>query len=78
MGEYAEMMIDGTCCEACGEFMGDDGPGHARYCSAECAKDRGAKFECTSAVSTGVPSRRTLKNRRRRQRRREKRAAANG
>lgn len=41
MGEYAEMMLDGTCCAACGEFMGD-GDGFASYCSPECAGEHGA------------------------------------
>lgn len=41
MGEYAEMMLDGTCCEGCGEFMGDildggEAPGYPRYCSPQC------------------------------------------
>lgn len=40
MGEYAEMMLDGTCCEGCGEFIGD-GDGFPRYCSPQCAADRG-------------------------------------
>jgi hypothetical protein len=38
MGEVADMMLDGTLCEGCGEFLGSDyGPA---YC-ASCAKDRG-------------------------------------
>ncbi|MCA0421901.1 MAG: hypothetical protein LCH61_01030 [Proteobacteria bacterium] len=41
MGEYAEMMLDGTCCEGCGEYLGD-GDGFPRYCSAACAAGRGA------------------------------------
>ena len=24
MGEYAEMMLDGTCCSSCGEYLGGD------------------------------------------------------
>lgn len=36
MGEYAEMMLDGTCCEGCGEYLGD-GDGFPRYCSTACA-----------------------------------------
>ena len=24
MGEYAEMIIDGVCCERCGEFIGNE------------------------------------------------------
>lgn len=35
MGEYAEMMLDGTCCEGCGEYLGN-GDGFPRYCSPEC------------------------------------------
>lgn len=42
-GEIAEMMLDGTLCEACGCYMGDDhAPGFPQYCSPECASDRGA------------------------------------
>lgn len=37
MGEYAEMMLDGTCCCSCGEFLGD-GDGYAVYC-ASCQPD---------------------------------------
>jgi hypothetical protein len=33
MGEYAEMMIDGTCCCSCGEFLGD-GDGIPSYCAS--------------------------------------------
>lgn len=31
MGEIAEMMLDGTLCQVCGEFMGDD-CGYPRTC----------------------------------------------
>lgn len=41
-GEIAEMMLDGTLCEGCGEWMGGEGFGGPRYCSASCARDRGA------------------------------------
>lgn len=49
MGEIAEMMLDGTLCEACGTVMddmmeGNEPPGHPRYCSRQCAKDRGADW----------------------------------
>ena len=40
MGEIAEMMLDGTLCEGCGEYMGDE-VGFPRLC-AGCAKDRRA------------------------------------
>lgn len=48
MGEIAEMMMDGTLCEGCGEFIGNAGAGYARYCSPQCANDRGAPA-CTAA-----------------------------
>lgn len=36
MGEYAEMILDGTCCQCCGEFLndGEDGDGFAVFCAA--------------------------------------------
>ena len=37
MGEIAEMMLDGTLCEGCGEFMGD-AVDFRRLCHA-CAND---------------------------------------
>lgn len=36
MGEISEMMLDGTLCPGCGQFMGD-GDGFPVYCSG-CAK----------------------------------------
>lgn len=40
MGEIADMMLDGTMCQGCGEWLndGEDGPGYPGYCSA-CAPD---------------------------------------
>lgn len=32
MGEIADMMLDGTLCQGCGEFMDGDGLGLPRYC----------------------------------------------
>ncbi len=43
MGEIADMMLDGTLCECCGEFIGD-ATGYPGYCSKECAEGRGATF----------------------------------
>jgi len=37
VGDYAEMMLDGTCCCSCGEFLGG-GSGYAEYCF-ECKPD---------------------------------------
>lgn len=31
MGEYAEMMIDGTCCQYCGVYIGSDA-GYPQSC----------------------------------------------
>lgn len=33
MGEWAEMMLDGTMCQVCGEFMGGAGGGIPRTCA---------------------------------------------
>ena len=41
MGEIAEMMLDGTLCECCGEYIRKGKPeGFPRYCSKKCASDR--------------------------------------
>ena len=37
MGEYAEMMLDGTCCQQCGDFIGSDN-GFPTFC-AGCASE---------------------------------------
>lgn len=43
MGEYADMMLDGALCEGCGTYIDDAEPqGFPRYCSNQCARDRGA------------------------------------
>lgn len=36
MGEIAEMMLDGTMCQGCGEWLcdGEDGPGFPGFCEA--------------------------------------------
>lgn len=44
MGEYADMMLDGTCCEGCGEFIGKT-TGFPGYCSRQCANDRGVSCD---------------------------------
>ncbi len=45
MGEIADMMLDGTMCECCGEFLEGEPAGFPRYCSEQCANDRGATLE---------------------------------
>lgn len=37
MGEIAEMMLDGTLCQCCGEYLGSDG-GYPMFC-ASCGGD---------------------------------------
>ena len=50
MGEYAEMMLDGTCCCNCGEFLGD-GEGFTAYCN-DCDP---APIHKTKSVRTKAP-----------------------
>ena len=40
MGEIADMMLDGTMCQWCGEWLhgGEDGPGYPGLC-ASCARE---------------------------------------
>ena len=42
MGEIADSMISGETCEMCGVWLDGESPGYPRYCSNECADDRGA------------------------------------
>lgn len=45
MGDIADMMLDGTLCECCGEYIDDEeASGFARYCSKSCSLDRGVDF----------------------------------
>jgi len=44
MGQVAEDMLTGICCEMCGEFLMCDEcaeMGIPMYCSEECARNRG-------------------------------------
>ena len=46
MGEIADMMLDGTLCEGCGEYLDEDEPeGIPRYCSDDCARGRGVDVD---------------------------------
>ncbi len=40
MGEQADLMINGDCCEQCGCNFEDEGPGYLRTCSG-CGGDGG-------------------------------------
>lgn len=42
MGDIADMMLDGTLCERCGEYIDEQQPGHPRLCSG-CNDDRKLK-----------------------------------
>ena len=65
MGEIAEMMLDGTLCEGCGEFIGN-GYGFPQYCSDECAEGRGADPDQVKGYHPpeGAKSNKATKNRR--------------
>jgi hypothetical protein len=55
MGEIAEMMLDGTLCEACGDFIGSDA-GFPQYCSPSCAAGRGMAYAPPAQRSKPTPS----------------------
>ncbi len=38
MGDISDMMLDGTLCEQCGEYIDDDEGGFPRLCAA-CNQD---------------------------------------
>jgi hypothetical protein len=42
MGEIADSMIYGECCEMCSVPLSGEASGFPRYCSLGCAKDRRA------------------------------------
>lgn len=43
MGEAADMLLDGTCCEQCGVFLDGDSPGYPRLCGGCDPKRRKPK-----------------------------------
>jgi hypothetical protein len=43
MGEIAEMMLDGTLCEGCGDFLNDEPPGYPCYCR-DCQRDKAKDY----------------------------------
>ena len=66
MGEVADMMLDGTMCEGCGEFLHGEAAGHPNYCSERCARDRGADWwlEMNGYDPAAAPLRQPRKRRR--------------
>jgi len=53
MGEYADMVMNGSMCECCGMFLDGDEPGYPRKCGA-CEADEeelgGSRCGKTAAV----------------------------
>ena len=39
MGEIADMMLDGTLCQSCGVYIGDESAGDFPQHCADCARD---------------------------------------
>ncbi len=60
------MMLDGTMCEGCGEFLSGEASGHPDHCSAQCARERGADWwlELKGYEAGAAPSRKARKRRR--------------
>lgn len=54
MGEIADAMLDGTLCEGCGAYIGDE-TGFPGYCSPQCAADRGADCSASDRYEPRVP-----------------------
>lgn len=50
MGEIAEMMLDGTMCQVCGEFMGDE-CGYPRTCGACSFHDKRDRLAAAPKVA---------------------------
>lgn len=61
MGEYAEMMLDGTCCSQCGDFLGGD-DGYPVICDG-CRREekrqpnvgRGSRYNVKAAPKIQQP-----------------------
>lgn len=50
MGEIADMMLEGDLCEMCGSALSGQGYGIPRYCSDECARDRGYDYRASDGA----------------------------
>lgn len=44
MGEYAEMILDGECCQICGEYLGES-MGHPMTCASCHSEDMERELE---------------------------------
>ncbi len=74
MGEIADMMLEGDLCEGCGSFIDLKGAGFPRYCSAQCAGDRGAPRGTIADYAAGAAERERERRRRKRRRRAARKA----
>ncbi len=53
MGSASEMFLEGDLCECCGSFIDmEGGSGFPRYCSPQCARDRGATYPKRKTTQT--------------------------
>ena len=51
MGEIAEMFLDGTLCERCGDFLDGETPEYPRLC-ARCQLELEEDEECSKTTSS--------------------------
>ena len=56
MGDIADMMLDGTMCQWCGEWLhdGEDGPGYPGLCASCAREERRTRNEQTQHVPEKV------------------------
>lgn len=66
MGEIADMMLDGTLCEGCGEYLDGESDGIPRYCGGcdssvpmhyTTPKDRRRSANSTASINARKPFR---------------------
>lgn len=57
MGDIADMMLDGTLCEGCGEYLGDDGgfPMRCRSCASDLEEAERHMQERAPKQTAAVP-----------------------
>ena len=85
MGDAAEDVLEGLCCEGCGEFFHDEEPGFPRRCEACAPTERQAEIKSRrpgyvfqSPIYASKAEKNRAKRHRRRDRRREGAAATEG
>lgn len=53
MGDAADDIINGDCCEICSEYFEDEGPGHPRLCKA-CKGEKRTRGEGDTGFFIGA------------------------